>query len=109
MLLLLLLLCAAAVVIQQSSFDSNSADMGGAIAVYQAPLVQVRECNFVQNTAFNALITTGSGGAVHVSGQAWPPGGTGVARMVVLSSNFTDNMANTGGAIYMKNATSQHE
>jgi hypothetical protein len=105
--MLLLLLLAAAVVLQHSSFDSNSADAEALLQCTISPWLmvqstsQIRDCDFTRNTAFNALTAGGAGGAVFVWGQAWPPGGTGAARMVVSTSNFTDNMADTGGAIHV--------
>jgi predicted outer membrane repeat protein len=99
--LLLLLLLAAAVVIQQSSFDSNSADFGGAIAIYQGPSLEIKDCEFTRNTAVNPHTgNTGNGGVVSAFADSIDG-----ARMDISNSHFTDNTASKGGAIYIQNAT----
>lgn len=100
-----LLLLLAVVVIQRSSFESNSADAGGAIAIYNGPWVQIKECNFVRNTAASL-----NGGAVYMFGptQETLRGGFSLDMgvcMVFSSSQFTDNVGSAGGAIYIFNAT----
>lgn len=95
---LLLLFLAAAVIIQRSTFESNSADYGGAITVCQGPLIQIQDCNFTGNAAVNPITgNPGNGGAVFVFAEG--------ARMLMSTSNFTGNKASVGGVIYIQNAT----
>lgn len=93
----------AAVEIHHSHFESNSADSGGAIAVYRGAVLQVLWCTFLCNTAYNPnTAETGDGGAVQVFGDnTTHKGGVG---MVIIASNFTGNIARRG-AIFIQNAT----
>jgi hypothetical protein len=82
----------AAVVIQSSRFESNAADDGGAIAIYntKSPAVQIQDCNFVGNRAPGCI-----GGALF----------TDYAVVNILNSNITRSIGTTGGAIFSQNAS----
>jgi predicted outer membrane repeat protein len=87
------------VVIQNSSFDLNSADNGGVFAIFQAPSLQIQDCSFSGNAAINPYTSdSGKGGVVFVHEEA-------SAHILLSSSNFTNNMANKGGAICVQNAS----
>lgn len=91
-----MLLLLHAVEIQGSRFESNLADSGGAIAVDGQPSVQIRNCSFRGNTAFNAELPDESqGGAVYQDDSLQLP----ACHINISTSNFTANKAMTGGAL----------
>jgi predicted outer membrane repeat protein len=94
---LMLLPPVAAVVIQSSRFESNAADDGGAVAVFDSPSVHIQDCIFAGNEAHNPYTGQfGLGGVINA---------ITAASMVISTSNFTGNIAGTAGAILMQNAS----
>jgi predicted outer membrane repeat protein len=94
---MLLLPPATTVVLQHSSFESNSADQGGAVAIYDWSSVHMQYCNFAGNTAFNPQLNeSGTGGAAYAHDTA---------HINISTCNFTGSTASSGGAIYIENAT----
>lgn len=92
-----LLVYAAAVFVRNSTFQSNKADGGGAIAVFGGPSLTIQDCEFDGNTAINPTTgDKGAGGAVFVHQQAF-------ARLNISTSKFRNNTAGTGGAIFFSN------
>lgn len=86
-------------VIQNSSFESNLADNGGVLALYKEASLQIQNCSFAGNAAFNPYTNdSGSGGVVFVQEEA-------SSRISISTSNFTTNNANLGGAICVHNTS----
>jgi hypothetical protein len=92
-----LLVCAAAVFVRNSTFQSNKADVGGAIAVFGGPSLEIHDCEFDSNTAINPTTgDKGAGGAVFLHQQAF-------ACLNISTSRFRNNTAGVGGAIFFSN------
>jgi predicted outer membrane repeat protein len=104
---LLLQLPADAVVLQHSSFVANSADQGGAMAIYDWTTVQMQNCSFAGNAAFNPDIPDDTTFPPY-PGTLGPGGGVDAhdtARIDITDCSFSNNIARSGGAIYIRSAT----
>ena len=76
------------ITIANSLFENNQAGSGGAIFTVRAEFSQIINCTFNNNTA------TSLGGAIYVRNDC--------PYFTIKDSNFTNNTANNGGAIYIQ-------
>ncbi len=112
-------------------FINNTAMDGGAIFMESADLT-MDNCVFINNSAFGDGVDSGAGGAIAMnigltanncvfinniasttaaSSEYVPAGGAihGTGPLVITNSNFTDNSADNGGAIWMYSGSTSVE
>lgn len=81
------------VILQNITFKNGHSDYGGAVRLNENSSVEIKNCNFINNTATNY------GGAVFIAET-----GTETSSSIV-NSMFDNNVAKTGGAIYVNGSS----